>query len=240
MCIFPTNRECLIGISDGFSAFCLRVFVILPTCSLYPQQKRAYSALPVGTYRVQSPGFPKIVYYWQYSGWRRNWRCCKRMLGVGEICYTSIPEADAVRAQELCESRGDRPGLPVSVDVPNSPYGLCGRKATLNVEADVVRVQFTELGSWRGQSSVEADVVRVQFCSVQFKMVSIRLEKPICAPPPSLRSFPNFAFETVPVFVWLTMALACPSKEDHLASFNASLLQAVSGVMSLALCSQVT
>ena len=29
---------------------------------------------------------------------------------------------------ELCESRGDRPGL----RVPNSPYGLCGRKATLN------------------------------------------------------------------------------------------------------------
>ena len=27
-----------------------------------------------------------------------------------------------VRAQELCESRGGRPGLPV----PNSPYGLCG------------------------------------------------------------------------------------------------------------------
>ena len=31
------------------------------------------------------------------------------------------------RAQELCESRGGHPGLPV----PNSPYGLCGRKATL-------------------------------------------------------------------------------------------------------------
>ena len=53
---------------------CLWVSVILPTCSLYPQQKRAYSALhphawtciyssmPVGTYRVQSLGFPKIVY----------------------------------------------------------------------------------------------------------------------------------------------------------------------------------
>ena len=27
----------------------------------------------------------------------------------------------------VCESRGGRPGLPV----PNSPYGLCGRKATL-------------------------------------------------------------------------------------------------------------
>ena len=32
------------------------------------------------------------------------------------------------RAQELCEGLGGRPGLPV----PNSPYGLCGRKATLN------------------------------------------------------------------------------------------------------------
>ena len=32
-------------------------------------------------------------------------------------------------AQELmCESRGGRPGLPVL----NSPYGLCGRKVTLN------------------------------------------------------------------------------------------------------------
>ena len=32
------------------------------------------------------------------------------------------------RAEELCASRGGRPGLPV----PNSPHGLCGRKATLN------------------------------------------------------------------------------------------------------------
>ena len=29
------------------------------------------------------------------------------------------------RVQELCESGGGRPGLPV----PNSPHGLCGRKA---------------------------------------------------------------------------------------------------------------
>ena len=34
-----------------------------------------------------------------------------------------------LRAQELCESPRGRPGLPV----PNSPYGLCGRKATLNL-----------------------------------------------------------------------------------------------------------
>ena len=32
------------------------------------------------------------------------------------------------RTQELCEIRGGRPGPPV----PNSPYGLSGRKATLN------------------------------------------------------------------------------------------------------------
>ena len=31
--------------------------------------------------------------------------------------------------KELCESRCGRPGRPV----PNSPYGLCGRKATLNL-----------------------------------------------------------------------------------------------------------
>ena len=31
------------------------------------------------------------------------------------------------RAQELCESRGGRPWLPV----PNSPFGFCGRQATL-------------------------------------------------------------------------------------------------------------
>ena len=74
ICTFPASRECAIGISDAFSAFCIRVSVIFPTYSLYPQQKRAYSALhpqawtciyrsmPEGSYRVQSPGFPKIVY----------------------------------------------------------------------------------------------------------------------------------------------------------------------------------
>ena len=45
--MLPTNSECLIGISDAISEFCLRVSVIFPTCSLYPQQKRAYSALQV-------------------------------------------------------------------------------------------------------------------------------------------------------------------------------------------------
>ena len=37
------------------------------------------------------------------------------------------------RAQELCESRSGRSGLSVA-NISNSPYGLCGRKATLNVQ----------------------------------------------------------------------------------------------------------
>ena len=50
------------------------------------------------------------------------------------------------RVQELCESRGGRPGLPV----PNSPYGLCGRKATLDLNSEFrscVKVEVAVLGS---------------------------------------------------------------------------------------------
>ena len=47
----------------------------------------------------------------------------------------------------VCESRGGRPGLPV----PNSPYGLCGRKATLNCSIlelrSCVKVEVAVLGS---------------------------------------------------------------------------------------------
>ena len=39
---------------------------------------------------------------------------------------------DRYRTQEVCESRGGRPGLPV----PNSPYVLCGRKATFEEEEE--------------------------------------------------------------------------------------------------------
>ena len=34
-----------------------------------------------------------------------------------------------VGVQDLCESRDGRPVLPA----PNNPYGLCGRKATVNI-----------------------------------------------------------------------------------------------------------
>ena len=42
----------------------------------------------------------------------------------------------------------------------------------------------------------------LRFSSVEFKMLSMRSEKPIGAPSiPSLRSFPYVAFETVAIFV---------------------------------------
>ena len=43
-----------------------------------------------------------------------------------------VAEVVSFRAQELCESRGERPGLPV----PNSPCGLCGCKATFEEEEE--------------------------------------------------------------------------------------------------------
>ena len=42
------------------------------------------------------------------------------------------------RAQELCGSGGGRPGLPI----PDSPYGLCGRKATLTLNSKLLCFGF--------------------------------------------------------------------------------------------------
>ena len=60
--------------------------------------------------------------------------CCINTLVI--ISYNS-------RAQELCESRGGSPGLPV----PNSPYGLCGRKATVEEEQSVLHSASTYFGT---------------------------------------------------------------------------------------------
>ena len=45
-------------------------------------------------------------------------------------------------------------------------------------------------------------IIMMMISSVQFKMVSMRSEKPVRAPPHlTLRSFPNIVFETVPMSV---------------------------------------
>ena len=45
----------------------------------------------------------------------------------------------------------------------------------------------------------------------------------------SLRSFPNFAFETVPVFVWLTMALTRPYSSSSASSCSTPLSSVFNG-----------
>ena len=57
---------------------------------------------------------------------------------------------------ELCERRGGRPGLPV----PNSPYGLCGREATLNY---TFRAQ--ELCESRGGSPLNCNIELEKYTS---------------------------------------------------------------------------
>ena len=76
--MFLTNSERLISVSDAFSAFvygypssCPRAHCT-PNKSVttlrYTRSMDLYiQAMPVGTYRVQSPGFPKIVYYALYN-----------------------------------------------------------------------------------------------------------------------------------------------------------------------------
>ena len=76
------------------------------------------------------------------------------------------------RTQKLCESGGGRPELPI----PNSPYSLRGRKATLNSSSELrsyVKVDVDILGStslivllvsvdvtqhWTGRLAVPADM----------------------------------------------------------------------------------
>ena len=55
----------------------------------------------------------------------------------------------------------------------------------------------------------------VQFCSAQDGTCVLR--KVHVRSTPSLRCFPNVTFETVPVFVWLTLALSRPFTEGCLA-----------------------
>ena len=80
ICMSPTNSERLIGISDAFSAFVYGYLSSCPRAQCTPNKSVTtlrytrrhgpvyIQAMPVGTYRVQSPGFPKIVYSLIESG----------------------------------------------------------------------------------------------------------------------------------------------------------------------------
>ena len=79
----------------------------------------------------------------------------------------------------------------------------------------------------------------IEFNSVQDGIYALR--KAHMRSTLSLRSFPNIAFETVPMFVWLTLALSrfSEGRSSSASSFNASLFLVINGVISLALCPQV-
>ena len=77
------------------------------------------NALPLAPDHIPFPCL-LISYLWSISPWCREDSRNNNKRGTKET---------NTRAQELCESRGGCPGLPVH----NIPYGLCGRNATLNL-----------------------------------------------------------------------------------------------------------
>ena len=68
------------------------------------------------------------------------WGCVKMEVAVLDSLVSNSPVdvkqhwtwTQKLRVRQPCECRGGRPGLPV----PNSPYGLCGHKATLNLNSE--------------------------------------------------------------------------------------------------------
>ena len=65
----------------------------------------------------------------------------------------TLKKKHSVRVQELCDSRGGRPWLPV----PNKPYGFCGRKATLQQQVGCKAALEDEV---RGGRDLKPRVVR--------------------------------------------------------------------------------
>ena len=77
-----------------------------------------------------------------------------------------------------------------------------------------------------------SDVLQA-FSSVQVKMRYLCARKsPYALRVPSLSSFPNVAFETVPMLVWLTMTLSRPVEEDRLALLLSAPLSSMRSMVS--------
>ena len=57
---------------------------------------------------------------------------------------------------------------------------------------------------------------KLHMLMILFRMVSMRSGNPMFAPLPLSEVSPTFAFETVPMFARLTMALSHPFSEDRL------------------------
>ena len=80
---------------------------------------------------------------------------------------TSYPN----RVQELCESRGGRPGLPF----PNSPYGPCERKAAFEEEeyANNADYNYVDLKL----QSLRRMILQIFCCKINKQMTLISARK---------------------------------------------------------------
>ena len=87
------------------------------------------------------------------------------MVSVDVYAPCLLTYHEAVRAQELCESRDGHPGFPV----PNSPFGLCGRKATVNFE--------TQWGESEFRSCVKVEVDVLGSPSLMVRTVSVDVKR---------------------------------------------------------------
>ena len=56
------HKQCLTGISNAFSTSFTSILPSFPRFYCTPNKACLLCATPAGTYRVQTPGFPKIVY----------------------------------------------------------------------------------------------------------------------------------------------------------------------------------
>ena len=107
------------------------------------RNKSAQKADP-GCLRVQDlcesrcgrPGLPVTDHPYGLCGRKATLNLNSDTQRSGAVCTVSVDVmqhwTQTLRAPELSGSRSGRPGLPV----PNIPYGLCGRKATLNLNSD--------------------------------------------------------------------------------------------------------
>ena len=148
------------------------------------------------------------------AGWGRGYRCLDRTVGYSVFSWLHLETATASSKDcfQMKSLWGKRQG-----------FGGAQRRCLCLHSTIIFRV----------------NILCVLFRSAQDDIYS--LGKAHMRSTPSFRSSPNIAFETVPMFTWLTMTLSRPFKEDlsSASSFRASLLQTIDGVMSLALCPQV-
>ena len=95
------------------------------SCSQHPSQSARYEWV-----------FPSLHLFRRDTGGDRDPRKGVAV-GVRDVPVSTHRYAviASLSVQELCESRGGRPGL----QVPNCQHGLCGRKATLN--SNLLRAQ---------------------------------------------------------------------------------------------------